>query len=77
MKNAKSICKPITEGADFEKSSKFKYLFNDVDVPDDTTLGLRGYNRNIDRLSNQLIQWCNKAYPPAAELCAQKRNGVD
>jgi len=52
LKAVESICKPITEGADFEKASKFKYLFADVDIAEDISLGLRGYNRNIDRLSN-------------------------
>ena len=77
LKAVQSICKPITEGTDFEKASKFKYLFADVDIAEDISLGLRGYNRNIDRLSNQLIVWYNRTYPPTAELSLSRREGFE
>ena len=76
-KTVQSICKPITEGTEFEKASQFKYLFNDVDIVEDVSLGLRGYNRNIERLSNQLIQWHKKTYPQTVELTASGKANLD
>lgn len=40
-----------------------KHLFEDIDVIDDTSFGQRGFNRNIDRLSNQLIAFYKTRYP--------------
>lgn len=49
-----SIVKPITE-PNYDRSLAKAYLFENVDLVDDTSRGLRGFNRNIDRLGNQLI----------------------
>ena len=76
-KVVQSICKPITEGMEFEKASQFKYLFNDVDIVEDVSLGLRGYNRNIDRLSNQLIQWHKKMYPQTVDMMANRKTSSE
>ncbi len=42
-------------------------MFNDIDVIDDISMGQRGFNRNIDRLCNQLIQFYKKNYPQFAD----------
>jgi len=52
QKHIPSICKPLSDKPEIDLASKYKYLFADVEINDDISYGLRGYNRNIDRLSN-------------------------
>ena len=49
-----SILQPINE-PDYDKSVSKQYLFQNIDLLDDTSKGERGFNRNIERLGNQLI----------------------
>ena len=58
-----SIFKLIDDPNFEDKSLKKRYLFNDIDVIDDTSYGQRAFNRNIDRLGNQLISYYRKNYP--------------
>jgi hypothetical protein len=37
-------------------------------VADEVSFGQRGFNKNIERLSNQLISYYKKHYPQDAEL---------
>jgi hypothetical protein len=52
LKLIPSICKPLNDKPEIDIASQYKYLFADVEINDDISYGLRGYNRNIDRLSN-------------------------
>ena len=49
-----SILQPINDPEQDKSLSKF-YLFQNIDALDDTSKGERGFNRNIQRLGNQLI----------------------
>lgn len=54
--NYVSIVAPIEE-LGFDKSANKKFLFENIQLKDDISAGLRGFDKNIDRLSNQLIQF--------------------
>ena len=59
-----SIFKPITDDPKFvDRSAQMSHLFAEIDVIDDTSFGQRGFNRNIERLCNQLIQFYKTKYP--------------
>lgn len=45
----------LVDDPDFDKSANKKFLFDNIDLKEDTSAGLRGFNKNIDRLGNQLI----------------------
>ncbi len=40
-----------------------QYLFENIDLVQDSSKGQRGFNRNIDRLGNQLIHYYKQLYP--------------
>lgn len=62
-----SVFRPIEDETFVDRSLSKKYLFNDIDVIDDVSHGQRGFNRNIDRLGNQLISYYKRYYPQASE----------
>lgn len=62
-----SILQPINE-PDYDKSVSKQYLFQNIDLLDDTSKGERGFNRNIERLGNQLILFYKTSYPRDAEV---------
>ena len=62
-----SAFKPSDDPKELSDAKERNYLFQDLEVFDDISKGQRGYNRNIDRLSNQLIQYYKKNYPRDAE----------
>jgi len=43
------------------------HLFYGLDIVDDVSRGLRGFPRNIDRLTNQMVLLYKKMYPQQAE----------
>jgi len=45
-----------------EKKPKL-HLFDKIDDLDEISYGQRGFDRNLGRLNNQLIDFYNKAYP--------------
>lgn len=64
-----SIVKPVASDSDLQdRSAAFQYLFENVDLTPDISNGQRGFNRNIDRLCNQLIQFYRQKYPQDAEV---------
>lgn len=62
-----SVFKHIDDENFVDISKDKKYLFADIDVIDDVSFGQRGFNRNIDRLGNQLISYYKKNYPQQAD----------
>lgn len=62
-----SVFKPIEDPVQLEEISQHKYLFQEMEIFDDISKGQRGFNRNIARLGNQLIQFYKKNYPREAE----------
>ena len=62
-----SVFKVIDDPAFMDISEKKRYLFDNIDVIDDTSYGQRAFNRNIDRLGNQHISYYRKNYPAQAD----------
>ena len=62
-----SILQPINEPG-YDKSVSKQYLFQNIDLLDDTSKGERGFNRNIERLGNQLILFYKTSFPRDAEV---------
>jgi hypothetical protein len=53
-----SCFKPVRD----KKAQKRSYLFENADLVADTSMGQRAFNRNIDRIGNQLIGFYRKNY---------------
>ena len=46
-----------------------KYALNDFEVIEEVSMGQRGFNKNLDRLTNQLIAFYKKKFPLHANQC--------
>ncbi len=58
-----SVFKPILDPDFVDISLGKKYAFNDFEVIDEVSMGQRGFNKNLDRLTNQLIAFYKKKFP--------------
>ncbi len=68
----KSICRVIPEAEIKRMNAEDKndihwefqdYLFSGIELEDDVSLGQRGFNRNLNGLCAQLINFYQKAWP--------------
>ena len=62
-----SVFKEITDPEKLAKQKDLSHLFIGLDIVDDVSRGLRGFPRNIDRLTNQMVVLYKKMYPQHAE----------
>lgn len=58
-----SVFKEITDPEKLAKQKDLSHLFIGLDIVDDVSRGLRGFPRNIDRLTNQMVVLYKKMYP--------------
>lgn len=58
-----SVFKEITDPEKLSKQKDLSHLFIGLDIVDDVSRGLRGFPRNIDRLTNQMVLLYKKMYP--------------
>ena len=45
----------------------FKHILKNIELTDEVSFGQRAFNKNIERLSNQLIAYYKKSHPKDAE----------
>lgn len=58
-----SVFKEITDPEKLSKQKDLSHLFSGLDIVDDVSRGLRGFPRNIDRITNQMVVLYKKMYP--------------